>query len=404
MVNADRSAWPPVTYEERPWSVHEAYASRTQLRRHAGPYSAAVVPAIEGQPVRLSTALQTEVADAAHELVRFDAHVAAELGSDGEIGPMSAVLLRTESAASSQIENLTVGARQLALAELGEHTNRNARIVTANVRSMQAAVELSRSVDGDTILAMHRELLTESDAEHAGQWRSEQVWIGGGSVGPHLADFIPPHSDRVQEAIDDLILFVHRTDVPALAHIALAHAQFETIHPFTNGNGRTGRALVHAMLSGKGLTRHVTVPISAGLLVRTKSYFEALTAYRSGDPEPIVRQFVDATCYATGSGAELVSRLSATRMSYRERTTARSDSFVWRVIDTLVAQPVVNTTYVADRFGISGVAAQRAIDRLVDSGVLREASNRARNRVWQADEILGALDDFAAGIRRVRDR
>ncbi|MFI5775654.1 Fic family protein [Nocardia sp. NPDC051570] len=380
----------------------DTHASRTQLRRHAGPYLAAVGPAIAEVPIRLPVALLTEAEEAAHELARFDAHVSSELGSECELGPMSAVLLRTESSASSQIENLTVGARQLALAELGEHSNRNARIVTANVRSMEAAVALSRHVDAETILAMHRELLAESDPDHAGQWRTEQVWIGGSNIGPHAADFVPPHQDLVPAAIDDLIAFVHRDDIPALAHIALAHAQFETIHPFTDGNGRTGRALVHAMLSGRELTRHVTVPISAGLLVSTTSYFNALMSYRAGDPEPIVRQFVDATFFAIGGGTRLVEQLSAVRRDYRERVTARRDSAVWRIIDALVAQPVVNTPFVVRTFGVSEVAAQRAVDRLVEAGVLHQTSKQARNRVWQADEILHALDDFAASIRRVR--
>ncbi|WP_280338434.1 Fic family protein [Nocardia neocaledoniensis] len=398
----DPAGWPAVRYEQHPWAVRDAYVSRTQLRRHAGPYSAAVLSDIADHPVALPVGLLAEAEEAAQELVRFDAHLSAELGADCELGPMSSVLLRTESSASSQIENLTVGARQLAMAELGEHTNRNARIVTANVRAMEAAIDLGRAIDADSILSMHRALLGESDPTQAGRWRDQQVWIGGGNLGPHLADFVPPHHDRVPAAVADLLRFVQRTDVPALAHIALAHAQFETIHPFTDGNGRTGRALVHAMLSSKQLTSHVTVPISAGLLVHTGRYFDALTRFRSGDPEPIVRQFVDAAFYAISSGRRLVDELRSARAAYRAQTTARADSTAWTLIDRLIAQPVVNSTFVAESCGISGVAAQRAIDRLVESGVLREVSQRARNRVWQADGVLTALDDFATGIRRVR--
>ncbi|WP_157102181.1 Fic family protein [Nocardia caishijiensis] len=264
--------------------------------------------------------------------------------------------------------------------------------MTANVHAMEAATSLGRDIDTASILAMHRALLGESDPAHAGRWRDEQVW----------ADFVPPHHDRVPAAIVDLIRFTRRDDLPALVHLALAHAQFETIHPFADGNGRTGRALVHAMLSARQLTGHITVPISAGLLVNTGTYFDALTGYRTGDPEPIVRRFVAATFYAVGAGRRLVEDLRAVRTGYREQTTARADSVVWKVIDSLLAQPVVNSAYVAETFGISAVAAQRAIDRLVQSGVLREVSQRARNRVWQADAMLTALDDFAAGIGRAR--
>jgi hypothetical protein len=106
----------------------------------------------------------------------------------------------------------------------------------------------------------------------------------GGTHGPREAMFVPPHHSRVLAAIDDLLRFAQRDDIPALPQIALAHAQFGTIHPFTDGNGRTGRALIQAILRRKGLTRNVTVPVLAGLLTDTDSYFAALTAYREGTP------------------------------------------------------------------------------------------------------------------------
>jgi Fic family protein len=96
--------------------------------------------------------------------------------------------------------------------------------------------------------------------------------------------FNPPHHDHVPVLIDDLVAFARRTDIPLLTQAAVAHAQFETIHPFPDGNGRTGRALIHSMLRGHGLTHNVTVPVSAGLLTDTSAYFDALTAYREGEP------------------------------------------------------------------------------------------------------------------------
>ncbi|WP_280502850.1 Fic family protein [Nocardia farcinica] len=392
------AGWPAIGEEAHPWSLGDAATSRTQRRKHSGEYRAATVPAIARQRVELPAGLLVEAEEAANTLARFDAHRA--LGT--ESGPMSAVLLRTESAASSQIENLTVGARKLALAGLGVHTDRNARIVTANVRTMEAALALSREIDRDSVLSMHHALLADSDPATAGRWRDQQVWVGGSALGPHGAMFVPPHHSRVPAAMDDFFEFAARTDVPGLVHVALAHAQFETIHPFTDGNGRTGRALVHAMLHRRGLIRHVTVPLSAGLLVDTPSYFEALTSYRAGDPLPIVRQFIDATFFAVDRGARLVARLCEIRDRYRAAVTARRDSVVWPLIDRLPAQPAVDNAYVRASFGVTDVAAQRAIDRLVDSGVLRAPKSAARNRVWVAEDIIRVLDEFAEGARRVR--
>ena len=104
-------------------------------------------------------------------------------------------------------------------------------------------------------------LMARADAESAGRWRDQQRWIGGSQLGPHSTMFVPPVHQRVPGLIDDLVAFIARDDSPVLAHAALAHAQFETIHPFEDGNGGTGRALVHSMLRSKGLTRTVTVPI-----------------------------------------------------------------------------------------------------------------------------------------------
>src|SRR5258708_32438360 len=137
--------------------------------------------------------------------------------------------------------------------------------------------------------------------------------------------FVPPHHSRVLAAIDDLLRFARRDDIPVLPQIALAHAQFETIHPFTDGNGRTGRALIQAMLLRKGLTRNVTVPVSAGLLTDTDSYFAALTAYREGDSAPIVRRVSEAAVAAVFNGRGLVSEFHALSPKRNGKITARSD-------------------------------------------------------------------------------
>lgn len=401
----DDGIWPALTYESQDWSVAHGYVSRSQRRRHAGPYLAAVTPKIAALDPRLPGRLLADAEDAAREIVRFDEFVSRTFDVPGdavEIAPMSAVLLRTESASSSQIENLTVGARQLALAEIGERANENASVVSANVRAMEAALALSRSIDQQSILAMHAALLNGSQPHHAGRWRTQQVWIGGSDAGPHRADFVPPSHERVEEAVDDLLRFAARDDLPTMVQVAITHAQFETIHPFTDGNGRTGRALVHSMLAHGGLAERMTVPVSSGLLVNTETYFAALDAYRAGHLEPIVERFVDATLFAVGNGRELVDDLIRIRDSFPDRVRVRSDSSAWKVADLLIGQPVVNSAYVQQRLGVTDVTAVRAIDTLVEAGVLVQPTAARKNRVWQSPEILQALDDFAERIRRVR--
>ena len=391
-----QSSWPPLTYEVLPWTAHcETHAtSRSERKKHQGPYRAAIPPKILGARLELPGELAAQVGEASAELARFD-----EL-MGGEIAHFSAILLRSESAASSRIENLTASARAIAEAEIGTSRRKNAVEVVANTRTMVAALELAGDIRSSSILAMHDALMSETDPINAGRWRTEQVWIGGGSLGPHLALFVPPHHDRVADAIEDLVKFIERTDLPVLAHAALAHAQFETIHPFTDGNGRTGRALVQAMLRHGQLTRNVTVPLSAGLLSDTNAYFDALTTYRLGNPTPIVSQFAQAAFKAVANGRVLVDDLRQIRQRWQGLIKARSDSAVWRLADLLIRRPVVNARVAAEELDLAVGNVHRYIAPLLDARILAESLDVKRNQVWRAAEVLGALDAFAARAGR----
>jgi Fic family protein len=389
-------AWPALEWEERAWTpkLPPELVGRRVRERHAGPYRAAVVPTIAERDIVLPAAIATAADEASVEIARFD----AELGA--EVAPFEALLLRSESASSSQIENLTSGARAIAIAELGHGDRSNATQIVANVHAMQAAIELADRLDTEAVLAMHAALMEHDPHHEPGKWRREQVWVGGTSFGPHLADFVAPHHEHVPRLMDDLIAFIRRDDLPALVHAALAHAQFETIHPFTDGNGRTGRALIHAMLRAKGLTRAVTVPVSAGLLTDTGAYFTALTRYRQGDAAEIVQLISGASFTAIANGRELVADLNDIRDRWYEVIKARRDAVVWRLTELLLRQPVIDAATAQRHLDATSANTHRALRQLTDAGVIAEFSGRQRARLWQASEVLSALDDFAARAGR----
>ncbi len=395
----DRVAWPAVDFEAHEWpSRDDVPASRQARLRARQPYQAAIPPTIAEVQVTLSAAVLAAAEDASTEIARFDAEAGVELA------PFSAILLRSESAASSKIEHLTASARAIAEAELG-HGTRNAALIVANERAMSAAIALADRLDGPAILDMHDALLRDSAPAIAGQWRDQQVWIGGSDYSPHGAQFIPPHHDRLPAAIDDLIRFIARTDIPTLAHAAITHAQFETIHPFPDGNGRVGRALVHAQLRHARLTRHVTVPVSAGLLTDIDAYFAALGAYRDGNPVPIVERFADATFAALANGRQLVADLHRVRADWAQRVKARRDAAAWKVTEIVVRHPVVNAPSLSRELDIPQTNVYRALQPLVDAGVLVEFTNNKRDRLWRAPDVLEVLDAFAARTgRRQRAR
>jgi Fic family protein len=365
--------------------------------------------AIAESQLQVDAALQAEAEDAVREITRFDAEVtaiaerrAAREGDNAatELTPLASVLLRTESASSSEIEGVTAGARALAMAAIDAKAGPNAQLVTANVTAMQRAVALADNISIDTILAVHQALLDRHAYAAPGRLRDQQVWIGSNALSPHTASFVPPHQSRVPAALDDLIAYVHRVDLPVLVQVALAHAQFETIHPFNDGNGRIGRTLVHAMLRHSGVTRTLTVPVSAGLLTDTSAYFQALTDYREGYVETIIRQFINASFRAIGNGRILVDDLEQVYEGWSESLASRRGSAARRLLPHLLNQPAVNIAYVETATGVALSAAQRAVEQLEEAGILKRAGGGQRNRAWIAQDIIDALDAFAERVGR----
>lgn len=395
----DVESW-AIGWEDLPWQPRHAPTSRSERAAMRSTYRAAVPARIAARPVGVDPEALAAADDARAEISRFDAELSTLL-PDSELAPLAAVLLRTESASSSQIENITARAKALALAELGvAKYGSNAELVAANVHAMRSAVDLTGPVTPDSILAVHDVLMQGQAHADPGRFRTEQVWIGGSGASPHRATFVPPHHARVVDAVDDLCSFVARTDVPLLAQAAIAHAQFETIHPFNDGNGRIGRALVHAMLRQGGATTRATIPVSAGLLADTDAYFTALTSFREGEPGPIVARFAEAAFAAIGNGRRLADDLLDVFEAWSQTLRVRRSAAVWDVLPLLLSQPAITSALVQERTGLSQPAADRVITQLREAGIVTKASGTHRYLVWVATDVTRALDDFADRARR----
>ncbi|WP_278102636.1 Fic family protein [Microbacterium proteolyticum] len=389
------SSWPAIDHERREWVPAAAMGVRAaRAGRASVAYDASVPPMIASRHPVLLPEVAADADEAAAELARFD----AELGS--RVAGFAPVLLRSEAASSSQIENLTASARAIFSAELGAKGSRNAELIAANTRSLQAALDLAEQITPASIAAMHRVLMESQPRHTPGEYRREQNWIGTRGDSPVGAEFVPPHHERVAALINDLAEFAARWDVPSLTSVAIAHAQFETIHPYTDGNGRTGRALAQSMLRYRGVTRNVAVPVSAGLLADVDGYHSALTAYRAGDPNPIVRAFASAAFRAVSNSRELVSDIDTVRGSWNDRLTARRDSSAWRLLDIFASRPVLDSATAAGALGIAQPNVYPPLKALVDAGIVRSKAEHKLGPFWRSEEILEALDAFAARAGR----
>lgn len=396
-LGAGSGSWPALGKEEAIWTpdLNIPHSNR-ERRQQTGPYLRSIPPFITNAELDVPSNLAAEIEEASNEVVRFD----AEFGT--LLGPYGSVLLRTEAVSSSRIEQLSASARAIATVETGVGgTGGNAEVIVANARAMQAAIAAAGSLDEAAILETHRILMQDDQPSIAGKWRVEQNWIGPGNAGPRLASFVPPAHERVPALMADLVAFMYRADLPVIALVALAHAQFETIHPFIDGNGRTGRTLMHAILRDRGLTTESTVPISAGILSNTDDYFLALTQYRFGDTDPIISMTARSVVHAVGLGRQLVGDLRTIREGWNDYIKARKGAMAWRLADMLISQPVVTRELVAQRLEVGENNVDRILQPFEDAGILVRIGSLSRGRrVWRSTEVLAALDAFGERLGR----
>jgi Fic family protein len=235
------------------------------------------------------------------------------VGAGHDLETLAAPLLRSEALGSSFIEGLRASNKRLALAAYEPlAADGTARAVLGNVRAMERAVEIGtarRRFRLDDLLDVHRTLLDgTSEGRYAGVVREDQNWIGGRGLSPADATFVPPPADRVRALLDDLVEFVNLDDLPAIAQAAIAHAQFETIHPFGDGNGRTGRCLIHVILRRRGLTPLFVPPVSVVLATNARRYVAGLVDFRDGRVDDWIGVFADATTTAAEAANSSVLR------------------------------------------------------------------------------------------------
>jgi Fic family protein len=373
-------------------------------------YEAYVPDPLVGRPITLDGDVAADVADAQTALTTLNTQATALADTEG----LARLLLRAESVASSRIEGLEVGARKLlrteAARQLGERTiDLNAAEVLGNINAMNAAVREvgpGDPITPDILLGFHQRLMANSRlTAHPGRFRVQQNWIGGSGYNPCSAAFVPPPPELVPELIDDLCAFCNEDSLPAVAQAALAHAQFETIHPFTDGNGRTGRGLIHLVLRRRGLATRVLPPVSLVLATWAGDYIDGLTATRYQGPatgeaartglNQWIGTFAGACVRAAEDAASFENRVEQIETRWRAQVgQIRSGSATDLLLRSLPGAPILSASAAAELTGRSFPQANEAIGRLVSAGVLTQISVGKRNRAFEARDIINAFTDL----------
>ena len=383
---------------------------QTGAKRRGGTYRAFVPEAVSKLELSLPGSLALRLEDAS-------ARVRTLNDSTPRLTALEALarqLLRSEALASSRIEGLSVGHRRIAREDfraasdhaVGGHVDSRAADIVGNIRAMERAVEIgsrAKPLSTEDVLEIHRTLLRfGEDSNIAGKLRTSQGWIGGANLA--RAEYVPPPPDEVRRLLEDVCWFLSRDDIPPLAQAAVGHAQFETVHPFADGNGRTGRCLIHAVLRRRGLTSHYVPPISVLLAARRKEYFGGLTRYRDADGlNDWLEYFADVTVDAADEAVRLAGKLDDLEDGWLRRFSRppRSDAAVRRVMKMLPAHPVLDARVVQAELGISDVAAGNALNQLDDAGVLQVVTRGVRGRrVWECRDLFDLINKFESDLTR----
>ncbi len=388
---------------KRHW-VSDAGSGLPRKDRRSCDYEAYLPDWLVDREVVLDGRVAADVSEAEAALVRFGLEAGALADSDA----LARLLLRTESVASSRIEGLEIGARRLLHADAERRLGERARDVTAaevlgNIDAMLFAIESVGEGDRisvDLLLEIHRRLLLGTRLEmHGGQLRDEQNWIGGSSFNPCSAEYVPPPPEAVPDLVADLCDFCNDDSLPAVAQAAIAHAQFETIHPFVDGNGRVGRALIHLVLRRRSVVSRVLPPVSLILATWAQEYGDALTGtrYRGAASSRVAREgqdrwvglFATALKRAVADADAFEERVQLLELTWRKRLgRVRTDSAADLLLRRLPGAPILTVQSAADLIGRSTQATNQAIARLTEAKVLSQTTVGKRNRAFEAPEVI----------------
>jgi Fic family protein len=377
-------------------------------------YEAYIPDTLENRNVALPADVAADVSDAERAIQELNAGGPALASLEA----LARLLLRAEAVASSRIEGLEVGGRRLLRAEIARTigaplSDNTAEAVLGNIEAMALAVDelaTRKRLSVEDLLAIHSALLSHTDQRHTGGTiRATQNWIGGNDYNPCDAAFVPPPAEHVRPLLEDLVAFMNTDRYPPLVQAAIVHAQFETIHPFADGKGRTGRALIHIVLRRRALAPRYVPPISLVLATRSRDYIHGLTAYRYiGAPDSDTAQagiaewigiFAAAAGQAAADALRFGEQIDALVERWREQARPiRARSAADLLVRALPSAPVITVETAARLIGRSVQATNQAVDHLTRAGVLLPLRAVRRHRVFEAAGLVDALTGFERSL------
>ncbi len=381
---------PFVTYEKRMYHMlgSLAYISRKKRDLLELPYDSAVIEDLSSIDIKLSDEPNALFLETVEVLSKLDGYIKDKLLSF----PM--LLLRTEALSSSQIEHYHSSNRNVALAQLNKKHTKEAMIIKSNLEALIKSVSCKKSIDLDFIIEILRNLLDNEESNHPLEIRKVVNWIGTSTQFPHEADYVPPHPDYLETYLGQFIKFINRKDLHPLIVAAFAHAYFEVIHPFTDGNGRVGRILIQVILSKSLFLENAYLPFSVGLVKNTDQYIQSLNAFKDGNYEDILSLLLKSALDIVPKVYKALDEMLTLKLSWQSKLHARKDALVWKMLDDLISQPVIDVEYIKNKHQANDQSVRNNIELLIKSGIISQMGNNKRDVTYECKEVLAIIDNF----------
>lgn len=333
--------------------------------------------------------------DANKQLVKLD--TASQLISNADL--FISMYVRKEALISSQIEGTQCTLDDVLDPEVETNTNLDVSDVINYVKATQYALKRLEKLPlcCRLIREVHEVLMegVRGQDKTPGEFRYSQNWIGPANCSLKDARYVPPNVEDMQNAMSDLEKFINENvDYDPLIRVALIHYQFETVHPFLDGNGRIGRLLILLYLMEQGLLVKPVIYISYFLKKNQVEYYDRISEVRrSGNFEQWIRFFLEAVSKAASDSLEAICQLSALHDRNIEKLpkTTRSKDNLRAVFDYIEQYPIIDIKKTAKELEVSYNTVATAVKKLVEIGILQETTNAARNRVFAYEEYLGIM-------------
>lgn len=376
-----------VDYEKLDYKVTDSlfHISRSKRILMKQKYDSAIIKDLSNIKIELSAQTQKLLEDSSYELAKLDGYI------KDKIKGFPIILLRTEALSSTQIEHYSASNRNIAKAQILKSNNKESNLIKDTLETLiDTLYNDELKITLDNLVRLNKQVLNDDSINI----RNKVNWIGKQGSLPQEALYVPPHPRLIEKNLNEFIEFCKRDDINPLVQSALAHAYFEIIHPFDDGNGRVGRIIMMMILKEKLYLENMFLPISSGLVKNTTSYIEALNDFKDGNYESIINLVLENTISLIPQIYETLFKITNIKESWKQRLTARQDAFAWTILDELIIQPVISVNYLKNKYKVNDQAIRNNIETLIKCNVISKVGSGSRNVVYEAKEILEVLDKF----------